>query len=150
MSLKDASLQDVVLAREVETNRALYQNVLERIKVLGVASEAQVTNVSIVDKAETPLTPSSPKKRLSLLLSGFLALLVGFGAILVMESTDSALKSAEEVYSFLRLPTLATVVQFSGPNDKRLIANDLLTLHLSNGSRQVPALTNGAIRQMAN
>ena len=146
MTLKDASLQDVVLAREVETNRALYQNVLERIKVLGVASEAQVTNVSIVDKAETPLTPSSPKKRLSLLLSGFLALLVGFGAILVMESTDSALKSAEEVYSFLRLPTLATVVQFSGPNDKRLIANDLLTLHLANGSRQVPALTNGATK----
>jgi succinoglycan biosynthesis transport protein ExoP len=144
MTLKDASLQDVVLAREVETNRALYQNVLERIKVLGVASEAQVTNVSIVDKAETPLTASSPKKRLSFLLSGFLALLVGFGAILVMESTDSALKSAEEVYSFLRLPTLATVVQFSGPNDKRLIANDLLTMHLASGSRQVPALTNGA------
>ena len=143
MSLKDASLKDVVLAREVETNRALYQNVLERIKLLGVANEAQVTNVSIVDKAETPLTSSSPKKRLSLLLSGFLALLIGFGAILVMESTDSALKSAEEVYSFLRLPTLATVVQFSGPNDKRLIANDLLTLHLST-SRQVPALTNGA------
>jgi polysaccharide biosynthesis transport protein len=145
MTLKDASLQDVVLAREVETNRALYQNVLERIKVLGVASEAQVTNVSIVDKAETPLTSSSPKKKLSLCLSGFLALLVGFGAILVMETTDSALKSAEEVYSFLRLPTLATVVQFSGPNDRRLIANDLLTLHLSNGSgsRQVPAVTNG-------
>jgi capsular exopolysaccharide synthesis family protein len=143
MSLKDASLKDVVLAREVETNRALYQNVLERIKLLGVSNEAQVTNVSIVDKAETPLSPSSPKKKLSLLLSGFLALLVGFGAILVMESTDSALKSAEEVYTFLRLPTLATVVQFSGPNDKRLIANDLLTLHLSSG-RQVPALTNGA------
>jgi polysaccharide biosynthesis transport protein len=145
MTLKDASLQDVVLAREVETNRALYQSVLERIKVLGVSSEAQVTNVSIVDKAETPLTPSSPKKRLSLLLSGFLALLVGFGAVLVIETTDSALKSAEEVYSFLRLPTLATVVRFSGPNDRRMVANDLLTMHLStNGSRQVPALTNGA------
>jgi succinoglycan biosynthesis transport protein ExoP len=144
MSLKDASLQDVVLAREVETNRALYQSVLERIKVLGVASEAQVTNVSIIDMAETPLSPSSPKRRLSLVLSGFLALLVGFGAILVIDSTDSALKNAEEVYNFLHLPTLATVVRFSGLNEKRLVANDLLTLHLSNNNRQPPALTNGA------
>src|ERR1700756_818549 len=69
MSLKDSSLRDVILSREVDTNRALYQNILERIKVLGVASESGATNVSIVDKAEVPLAPSSPKKRLSLVLS---------------------------------------------------------------------------------
>ena len=61
MSLKDASLRDAVLAREVATNRALYRSVLERIKMLGMSGEAQVTNISVVDTAETPLSPSSPK-----------------------------------------------------------------------------------------
>ncbi|MBV8453816.1 MAG: GumC family protein, partial [Deltaproteobacteria bacterium] len=44
-ALNDASLRDVVLAREVDTNRALYRDVLERMKVLGMARESQVTNI---------------------------------------------------------------------------------------------------------
>ena len=82
MSLKDASLQDVILAREVDTNRTLYQSVLERIKILGLASESQVTNISVVDPAEMPIAPSSPKKKLTLVCSGFLALLIGIGIAL--------------------------------------------------------------------
>ena len=60
LSLNDASLEDAILTREVATNRALYTNVLERMKVLGVNSEAQVTNVSVIDAAAVPKRPSEP------------------------------------------------------------------------------------------
>jgi capsular exopolysaccharide synthesis family protein len=128
MSLKDSSLRDVILSREVDTNRALYQNVLERIKVLGVASESGATNVSIVDKAEIPLTPSSPKKRLSLVLSGFLALLLGVAIAFGIESRDQGLKNADDVQSYLRLPNLATVRHFPTRRQKSLKAREFLAL----------------------
>jgi polysaccharide biosynthesis transport protein len=128
MSLKDSSLRDVILSREVETNRALYQNVLERIKVLGVASESGATNISIVDKAEIPLAPSSPKKRLSLVLSGFLSLLLGAALVFAIESRDQGLKNADDVQSYLRLPNLATVRHFPTRRQKALNAGEFLAL----------------------
>ncbi len=118
MALKDASLQDVVLAREVDTNRELYQSVLERIKLLGLANESQITNVSIVDPAEMSISPSSPKKKLSLIISGFLAMLVGIGFAFVKEGTDSGLKTSDEVQSYLQQPNLATVLHVSDVNTR--------------------------------
>ena len=112
MALKDASLQEAVLARDVETNRALYQSVLERIKTLGVASESQMTNVTVVDPAEMPRAPSAPKKELIMVLTGFLALLGGIATVFILDATDNGLKTADEVQAYLQLPNLATIVRF--------------------------------------
>lgn len=134
MSLKDASLKDVILAREVDTNRALYQSVLERMKVLGVAGESQVTNISVIDPAETPLTPSSPKKKLSMVLSGFLSLLVGIAAAFFMERTDNTFKTSEEVQRYLGLPNLATVLHLPSANQGSLTARSFFPPRLKNGN----------------
>jgi capsular exopolysaccharide synthesis family protein len=128
MSLNDASLHDAVLARDVETNRTLYKSVLERIKVLGVSSESQVTNVSVVDTASVPIETSSPKKKLSLVLSGFLALMIGIGVAFIIEHFDNGLKSANEVQQYLRLPILATVFSFSGARERALGGKPLIQL----------------------
>jgi succinoglycan biosynthesis transport protein ExoP len=139
MALEDASLHDVVLERELETNRALYQSVLERIKVLGVASAAQLTNVELIDRASVPLRPSSPKKRLSMVLAGFLALLIGIGAAFMIEGADKGLKTAEEVQRYLHLPNLATVLRFSGPSEKTRLPKELSSLRWSPAAQQLPA-----------
>ncbi len=130
MALKDASLQDAVLSRDVQTSRALYQSVLERIKMLGVASESQMTNITIVDPAEMQTVPSSPKKELTLVLSGFLALLAGIGVAFVSEASDRGLKTADEVQSYLRFPNLATVVHFAAPSTADAQPTELLLTRL--------------------
>jgi polysaccharide biosynthesis transport protein len=128
MSLNDASLHDAVLSREVDTDRTLYKSVLESIKLLGLSSGSQVTNVSVIDTASVPLKPSSPKKKLSLVLSGFLALMTGIGVAFVLERSDSGLKSADEVQQYLRLPNLATVLRFSGTRERGLVGKPLIQL----------------------
>lgn len=138
MSLKDASLRDVILSREVDTNRALYQNVLERIKVLGMASESHVTNVSIIDAAEVPTRPSRPNKRLCMVLTGFLALLLGVAAAFAIDGWDRGLKNADEVQGYLRLPNLATVLHFASPGERSLRARKLLNLPWRKAARSVP------------
>jgi succinoglycan biosynthesis transport protein ExoP len=126
MSLNDASLRDAVLAREVGTNRALYRNVLERIKVLGVASAAQLTNVSVIDPAVMQQFPTSPKKKLSLVLAGFFALVIGISVTFFLEMRDKGLKTADEAEQYLRLPNLATVFCFSSMSAIKLARNRLL------------------------
>ena len=128
MSLNDASLHDAVLSRELEANSALYKSVLESIKLLGLSSGSQITNVSVIDTASVPLAPSSPKKKLSLVLSGFLAVMTGIGVAFVLERSDSGLKSADEVQQYLRLPSLATVLRFSGARERGLAGRPLIQL----------------------
>jgi capsular exopolysaccharide synthesis family protein len=111
--LNDASLQDAVLAREVETNRDLYKNVLLRMQQIQVGELAPVTNVSIVDHAVAPQFPSTPKRRRDLAISGLLALLCGIALAFILDQVDNRLKTSEEVEQYLKLPNLAIVPDFA-------------------------------------
>ena len=138
MLLNDASLHDAVLSRDVEASQALYKSVLERIKLLGLSSESDATNVSVIDTASVPRVPSSPKEKLSLVLSGFLALMAGIGMSFMLERFDSGLKSADEVEQYLRLPNLATVLRFSGARERGLLQKPLIQLPKLSASSNGP------------
>ncbi len=112
LALNDASLQDAVLVREVDASRNLYKSVLERVRELDVSADAPSSNVSVVDRAETPRSPSSPRKLLSLMLSGFLGLAGGVGLAFFLEFFDDRLKSSEQIERELHLPSLALVPDF--------------------------------------
>lgn len=119
LRLKDVSVMYSILAREVDTNRQLYDSVLQRIKEIGMAAELHDSNTSVIDAAELPRIPSYPRKFLSLMMSALLGLFVGFGAALFLEFLDNRLHSREEVERYLHLPSLTIVPDFkrmSGPN----------------------------------
>ena len=113
LALNDASLQDAILAREVEANRDLYRNVLLRMQQIQVGEQAPVTNVSIVDRAIPPSKPSSPKKKRDLSISALLALLCGLALAFILDQLDNRLKTGEEVENYLHLPNLALAPDFS-------------------------------------
>jgi polysaccharide biosynthesis transport protein len=112
LSLNDALLQDAVLAREVETNRDLYKNVLQRIQQMGVTERTPLSNINVVENAAPPLSPSSPRKLLDLAISGLVALVFGLSLSFVLEHLDNRLKSSDDVEDYLHLPTLAIAPDF--------------------------------------
>ena len=109
LRFKNASMDYTILAREVDTNRQLYDNVLQRMKETGVAAELRSSNVLVVDKATPQRRPSSPKIMQSLLLAALLGLMGGVGVIFLREQLVDTLKSLEEAERYLRLPTLCLV-----------------------------------------
>ena len=115
LRFKNAAVDYAILEREVNTNRQLYDNVLQRMKETGVAAELRSSNVLVVDEATPPRRPSSPKITQSLILAALLGLIGGVGVIFLREHLDHTLKSLEEAERYLRLPTLGLV-----PNLPRL------------------------------
>jgi capsular exopolysaccharide synthesis family protein len=98
----------------VDTNRSLYEGLLQRQKEVDVAGGVGANNVFIVDKAETPKFPSSPKVSLSLLLSLALGLGVGLAAAYVVDKMDDTIRSAEEVERTTGLATLGIIPKMTG------------------------------------
>jgi succinoglycan biosynthesis transport protein ExoP len=118
LGLNDAAVEYAILQREVDTNRDLYNSVLQRMKDVGLAAEARSSNVVIVDEAEPATSPSSPKISQSVMTSAVLSAVGAIALAFLLEFLNNRLKTPEEVEQYLRIPNLAVVPSFSYVEEK--------------------------------
>jgi len=85
------------LKREVETNKKMYDIVLERTKEADLHTLIRANNVRIIDRALVSKTPVSPRKNLVLLIGFITAFLAGIGMVLAAEFFDSRIRDIEEL-----------------------------------------------------
>jgi capsular exopolysaccharide synthesis family protein len=122
LGLNDAAVRYAMLQREVDTNRELTNNVLQKMKNVGFEAGSEATNVSIVDPAATPTFPSSPKKARDLCAGAAAGFAVGLLLALALEYFSSTLNTPDEVERFLRLPNLGVIPEFSAEAHKLAIS----------------------------
>ena len=96
----------VVLDREVESTKQIYQSLLQRAKETGVSGELKTSNIRVVDKAEKPRGPVSPRKQINLLLGFLGGGMLAFGLAFFFEYMDSRIKTPDEIRVHLRLSHL--------------------------------------------
>lgn len=103
-----AGIDNNILQREVDTNRQLYDALLQRYKEIGVA-RVGANNISIVDSAEVPTSPSQPNLALNLLL----ALIAGMGlagvVTVALNQIDEGVRIPADVAPNLGIPLLGSV-----------------------------------------
>ena len=107
--LNDSAVRYLILEREADTNRELYNAVLKRIKDLTVVADVHASNISLVDPAEPPGGPSSPNRNRDVMTALVLGLAAGLGMAFLMDLLDNTLKDSQEVERYLRLPNLALI-----------------------------------------
>ena len=134
LDLRRRSIQYNIFQQEVDTNRALYEGLLQRFKEIGVAGGVGVNNVSVVDPADVPQRPSSPR----LLINLAIALLagLGLGGILAfaLEQMDEAIADPAEVERRLGLPLLGSVPKVEGVTPREALLDrksDLVDAYLA-------------------
>jgi succinoglycan biosynthesis transport protein ExoP len=109
LELRERATAAAILEREVESNRALYENVLKRTKEADLTQTVPMSNLRVVDRADIPLRPDPTKGARTLLLSLLVGLLGGVGLAFLRHYLDNTLKTPEDIGRFLRLPTLGMV-----------------------------------------
>lgn len=114
LDLRRRSIQYNIYQQEVDTNRALYDGLLQRFKEIGVAGGVGVNNVSVVDAADVPQRPSSPRLMLNLALSVLAGLALGSVLAFALEQIDEAIADPAEVERRLGLPLLGSVPKVKG------------------------------------
>lgn len=121
LDLRRRSIQYNIYQQEVDTNRALYDGLLQRFKEIGVAGGVGVNNISVVDAADVPQKPSSPRLLLNLAIS--LLAGIGLGAVLAfaLEQMDEAIADPAEVERRLGLPLLGSVPKVDSGTPKEAL-----------------------------
>lgn len=103
---RNRNIQYTILQREVDTNRSLYDGLLQRYKEIGVAGGVGTNNVSIIDRAEPPGSAYEPSLSRNLALSLAIGLFLGGGGAFLREHFDNRFKSPEDIEQELGLPLL--------------------------------------------
>ncbi|WP_260483840.1 GumC family protein [Sphingomicrobium flavum] len=104
----DRSVGYQILQRDVDTNRALYDALLQRFKEVGIAGGVGANNVTIVDRALVPRGPSSPNIPMNMLLALMVGLVASAGTVLVREQMDDTVVLPSEFDNKLGAPLLGT------------------------------------------
>ena len=108
LDLQNRSIQYNIFKREVDTNRQLYEALLQRYKEIGVAGGVSANNISLVDRAQ-PGTKFSPNMQRNLMLSAVLGLLLGALLALAFEYLDDTIKRPEDIEKLLGVPLLGAI-----------------------------------------
>ena len=109
LSLQNRSIQFNILRREVDTNRQLYDGLLQRFKEVGLAAGIGTNNISIVDEAKVPTSPFTPNLRKNAWMALILGLLGGIGLAFLFEHLDDTFRRPEELEKRLGLPVLGVI-----------------------------------------
>jgi polysaccharide biosynthesis transport protein len=109
LDLQKRSIQYNNLKRDVDTNRTLYNSLLQRFKEVDIAAGIGANNIFVIDKAALPGAPSSPKMMRALIMYLAFGLGLGLGAAFLLERLDDSIRSAEEVERITGLTTLGII-----------------------------------------
>ena len=107
------SIQYNIYQRDADTNRQLYEALLQRYKEIGVAGGVGENNVSIVDLAQVPGSPSSPILAINLLLSLVAGILLGAVIAWIVEQLNQGIIDPSEVERLFGVPLLGTIPTLS-------------------------------------
>ncbi|MFQ5455340.1 MAG: GumC family protein [Nitrospirota bacterium] len=105
----EESSKYLLLKREVDTNRQLYEILLKRLKETILTENIPRSNYQIVYKAAMPQYPVRPKKRLNIILSIITGITGGIGLAFFFEYLDNTVKGPEDIERYIKLPLLGIV-----------------------------------------
>jgi len=107
--LNEDVAQYAMLRHQAELARTLYDTLQTNLKEATINAGMSAANITVVDRAEVPLTPVSPMRSKTALLGLLAGLVIGCVLAFVIESIDDRLRTSEEVENASTLPSLAAI-----------------------------------------
>ena len=124
--LNESAIEYSLLKRDLDTNRQLYEGLLEKLKQAGVSAGLRSNNFRIVDVARVPMAPIEPNIPRNLAFAFMLGLTSGVGLAFLLEGLDNTVRTTEQAQMISGLPPLGMIPLGSrtareGASTKRLV-----------------------------
>jgi exopolysaccharide transport family protein len=107
--LNESAIEYSILKRDLDTNRALYEGLLEKLKEAEVAAGLKSSNFRIVDIARVPTEPAEPNIPRNLSFALMLGLTTGIGLAFLLEGIDNTVRTPEQAQAISALPSLGMI-----------------------------------------
>jgi len=131
-----------ILKREVDSNRLLYESMLQKVKEASIAGAMRASNIRVVDPAQMPGGPISPNLQKNGMLGMLVGLFLGAAFVIVTDKANKTFRDPGDIQFYLNLPELGVIptekVQTASYEKKKLKAavhNERLLLN--SGGRPV-------------
>jgi len=122
LNQNEAAINYRIIQQEIETNKTLLENLLQRSKENDVVMAGKSNNIGIVDYALAADDPVGPNRTRTVFIAFFLSIGMGMGLALFLEYLDDTVRSTEEVERMLHLPALAIIPSVGGASRRRVLS----------------------------
>jgi succinoglycan biosynthesis transport protein ExoP len=129
--LNQNAIEYNLLKRDADSNRKLYDSLMQQLKEAGLSAGLSSTNVHIVDPASPPPAPFTPDIPRNLEIAFLIGLTSGVALAFVFEALDSTVRTPDQAEAIAFLPSLAVIpfakneLRGAAKNDRRLLPTGL-------------------------
>ncbi len=125
LAQNEAAISYRIIQQEIDTDKSLLNNLLQRSKQNDVVLSNTPNNVQVVDRALTPRSPLGPNRMMYIVLALITSLGFGIGLALLLNYLDDTLRTVDDVESKLRLPVLSVVPSIARSKTMLQLANSI-------------------------
>lgn len=135
LTQNEAAVNYKIYQQEIQTNKALLDGLLQRLKETDVMLAGTPNNIHVIDYSPVPKGPVGPRRMQSIALALIVSLVFGVALARYLDYLDDSVHSAEDVEKTLRLPALAVIPSLGSMSRRRLLqSKNGLQLKGNNGS----------------
>jgi succinoglycan biosynthesis transport protein ExoP len=107
--LNESAIEYSILKRDVDSNRTLYEGLLEKLKEAGVTAGLRSNNFRIINAARVPTSPSEPNIPRNLSFALVLGIISAVGLAFLLENMDNTVRTPEQAQAISGLPSLGMI-----------------------------------------
>lgn len=105
----DKAIQYNLAKRELDTNRALYDTMLQKVREAGMAAAMRRSEARVIDYARPPTKPTSPNIAVMFALGMFGGTTLGLGFVSLKQHLSSQFENPGDTFSYLGVPELGVI-----------------------------------------
>lgn len=138
--LDENAIEYKILKQEADSNRQLYDGLLQKLKEATLAAGLNSSNLRIIDRARIPLFPARPNVPRNMLFAVLLGLVGGVAIAFALEAVDTTVRTPEQAQSLSGLPVMAIIPLKGDVPALKSAGSSKLLLATKQGSHRPAAL----------
>ena len=108
-TVSDTQIIKVLVQDTNKSNAAKIANEIPKVFTKEAIRVADANGVEVIDKAQAPVNPVSPNKKMNILIAGVLGVMIGLFIIFIIEFLNTKIKTPQDIEKELGLPLLGVI-----------------------------------------